>query len=91
MAPASERSAYSRDHENVTPSRGVWASEHTTASARESADKNSLISGKARPLGALAFNGLDLPLADLPGIEYAHDDDGATVQKGGLRRIAGPP
>jgi hypothetical protein len=35
---------------------------------------------------------LDVPLADLPGIEYAHDDEGTTWQKGALRRIpAGAP
>ncbi len=29
----------------------------------------------------------DLPFADLPGIEYAHDNDDMVIQQGGLRRI----
>ncbi|MFO0759866.1 MAG: hypothetical protein U0359_25500 [Byssovorax sp.] len=32
-----------------------------------------------------------LPFADLPGVEYAHDNDDMVVQKGGVRRLSAAP
>ena len=32
-----------------------------------------------------------LPFAELPGVEYAHDNDDMVVQKGGLRRLSPAP